>query len=148
MRTAKKEYPLTILSLSDLAETLARFGCEHFAGLLEVKRNFTDTELLRISPEGFAYLLKRILKEINGKATLNLSITLSFPYVVIKLSSNGMPPISESLLHLAEQSGFSTLAGECGEFVLTAKTIKNPSLFVYAASTDELLCRILDAFYA
>ena len=141
------KYPSAFFSVCNLADTLTKFASERYLGLIEVERDADLSESVHISPEGFAYLLKRVLKEINGRAILRIGISIVYPYAVIKFSSDDLSFISEGLFELARLSGFSPELSGSGELVLSAKLVKNPSLFVYAVTGKELLRRILDAFY-
>ena len=143
----RNEYPSALLSLGDLANTLTKFASEHYAGLIDVEGGTDLSEPVRISPEGFAYLLKRVLREINGRAILRIGISVVYPHAVIKFSSDDLSFINEGLIELARLSGFNAEIAPSGELVLSAAVVKNPSLFVYSTSTEELLRRILSAFY-
>jgi hypothetical protein len=144
-KSAPDNYQAEPVSLSDLAAALSKFAEEYFSGAVTVGWDFEVTELLRISPDGLANFIKALLAKIHGKSKLEINISLSFPFAVIKLSGFDIEP-DERLLRIAEISGFKVEASDKHSIILSTEVLKNATLFVYAVSAEELIRRFINAF--
>lgn len=127
----KKRY-----SAFDIAGALSEFMYEEFKGLGEVTSRIKGTGCINISAEHLAYLLKLILKYVDGRFFLNITVTLDSGSFVIDISFDGNLELEfsekTSIIAAAKGAGFEFLISDNRMSFRAKEYSKSPAMFVYA----------------
>lgn len=146
-RRAEKEK----FSVFDLSQSLSEFLTENFRGLAEVKADINDLGYVMISAEHFAYLVKLILKQINGEMFLTFNISFDRKSLVMEI-----PFEKEIVLTLRERANLCATASGAGldieilpsGITLSAKSTARPAaLFIYAGGIRKLRNTLIEIFF-
>lgn len=138
-------------SVFDLTQSLTDFITENFRGLAEVKSDIKDFGYVIISAEHFAYLIKLILKQVNGEMFLPFYISFSRKNLVMEI-----PFEKEIVLSLKDRANICSAADGAGleieilpnGITLSAKSTAKPAaLFIYAGGIRKLRRVLLDIFF-
>lgn len=138
-------------SVFDISRGLSEFLTENFRGLAEVSSDINTSGYVVISAEHLAYLLKLILKQVNGKMFLSMHLsfdgkmlTLEIPFdEAIELSL----PERASLCAAARGADLEINISPYGITLSAKSSSRAPAMFVYAGDTNRFKQALLDMFF-
>ena len=130
-----EEFAIKRMSSADFAFTLDSFIFEHFRGAIKVTTDGLPFGSVAVSPEGAAYLIRLILKEVYGKYLVSASIILGQGDIKIKIVHRERSLNFDYITKIAEKSGFSVLEDNDHALVLSAKVEPEKRLVLYAISS-------------
>ncbi len=145
-RATKEKFSVFYISRS-----LSDFIIENFRGLAEVKANIKNSGYVVISAEHLAYLIKLILKQVNGEMFLPFNISFDSRILVMEI-----PFEREIVLSLKERATLCAAADGAGldieilpdKITLSASSsAPAPAMFVYAGGMQKLRGVFHDIFF-
>ena len=127
-------FTMNRMSSADFSNTLTSFLDEYFRGAIDVVTDGCPFGSVLIAPEGAAYLIRLILKEVYGKYLVSASIILGQGDVRIKIKHRERSLNFDYITKIAKKSGFSILEDNDHTLILSAKVEPEKRLVLYAIS--------------
>ena len=125
------------MSSADFAYTLGSFLYENFRGAINVSTDGFPFGSVNIAPEGAAYLIRLILKEVYGRYLVGASIVLGQGSIDIKITHKERSLNFDYIRKIAEKSGFSVVTDNENAFVISAKVTPERRPVLYAVSATS-----------
>ena len=122
------------MSSADFAYTLSSFLYENFRGAINVVTEGFPFGSVAIAPEGAAYLIRLILKEVYGKYLVTASMILGQADIKIKITHRERSLDLDYIAKIAEKSGFSAVTEDEHTLVISAKVEPERRPVLYAVS--------------
>ena len=130
-----ENFKIERMSAADFAYTLGSFLQENFRGAIAVKTEGFFFGSVAIAPEGAAYLIRLILKEVYGKYLVGASIIFGQSDLRIEITHRERSLNFDYITKIARKSGFSVIEDNERALVLSAKVDAEKRLVLYAISS-------------
>ena len=126
------------LSGLEFAQTVISFLRENFKGAIDVRTGELPLGAIRVAPDGFAYFLKLLLKEVMGEGNVKAILGARSDSLVFDVRYPKRTNSIDSILYYAEKSGFRIDEREDGYVTLSIKVTPEKVHTIYAISPSML----------
>lgn len=130
-----ENFKIERMSSADFSYTLSSFLYENFRGAIDVVTEGFPFGSVAIAPEGTAYLLRLILKEVYGKYLVGASIILGQSDIKIRITHKHRSLNFDYITEIAEKSGFKVVEDSERTLLLSARVEPEKRLVLYAISS-------------
>lgn len=144
-----KNYVIRQFGTKEFVSQVKKFLLENFEGAYDSEGRCDAFRYIYISPEGFAYFLRTVLKEIYGNELLLISISLEYDklYFDLKFDTERLSEEGRKILAFsAEKSGFEYVI-EKDRIRVKIKVHPPEALEVRAGKEQLIYNALMDIFF-